>query len=181
MKRPKLHHRFRPKADQQLLHDLIQEAWGQWHDEQFAESEQGAMSEMLATRLEARYPSSDMEVLKRYQLASLAEAVSVNVFDPDRQRWDVYTSIKLARPVPCPLGRAQFFVGGRNHRSGDDQLPVEFEPFFEKVRINREQYNAETRFKPQQNERWQYPTWNELADELRVAGPWIKEHLELAS
>jgi hypothetical protein len=173
---PKLHHRFRPKADRQLLQDLIQEAWGKWHEENFPESRQREIGMLLADRLELRYPQADMVVLQKYGLASSPETVSINVFSPDRQRWDVYTSIKLSRPVLCPSGRVQFFVGG--DRRGPDQLPRDFEPFFDKVRMGRGQYNAEMRYKPQQNEQRQYPAWNEVADELKVTGPWIREKLK---
>jgi len=173
---PKLHHRFRPKADWQLLQDSIQEAWGQWHKKNFPESEQRVIGMLLADRLELRYPQADMEVLHKYGLANSPEAAIINVFSPDSQRWDVYISITLSRRVLCPSGRAQFFVGG--DRSGSDQLPKEFEPFFNKVREGREQYNAEMRYRPQQSEQEQYPTWNKIADELKVTGPCIREKLK---
>lgn len=169
-----LDRKYRPKADRQLLRDLIQEAWGAYHDEQFPEWEQEVTGLQLASLLEQRFPQDDMAVLAKYHLASEPESVSINIYHPTRQRWDVYASVKLPRPVLCPQGRAHFFVGG-NGRTGDDHLPSEFEPFFNKIREAREAYNAEATFTPERN--GTYPTWAEIAGQLAVAGKYITANL----
>lgn len=170
-----LDRKYRPKADRQLLRDLIAEAWEAYSKEQFPEWEQDATGLKLASLLEQRFPQDDMAVLAKYHLASAPENVSINIYHPTRQRWDVYANIKLPRPVLCPQGRAHFFVGG-NGRTGDDHLPAEFEPYFNKVLFAREAYNSEARFTPERN--GSYPTWAEIADQLAVAGKHIRARLE---
>lgn len=169
----RLQNRFRPKADAQLLRELRDEAWGAYHDEHFSDAEQIAISEKLAILLEQRFPQADMEVLKRYDLASAPKEVSINAYHPERKRWDVYCGVKLFREVLCPQGRAHFFVGG-NGRSGDDHLPAEFEPYFNKIVAARDAYNAESRFNPERTD-GSYPTWAEVADVLPVTGPYIHQ------
>jgi hypothetical protein len=163
--------KYRPKADYQLLRDLINEAWQSYHDKHFSEASQAAIGEKLVALLERQFPQDDMNVLAKYNLADTPKSASINIYAPERQRWDVYASLPLPRPVLTPQGRASFFVGGPDLIRGD-HLGKEFEPYFDKVREARAAWAAESRFKPVRGEAG-YPTWKEIAEQLPVAGSFI--------
>lgn len=167
---------YRSKADRQRLYTLINEAWEAHSKTQFPEWEQEATGLMLASLLEQRFPPADMAVLAKYKLASAPPEVSVNIYNPTNQRWDVYASVKLPRQVLCPQGRAHFFVGG-NGRDGDDHLSAEFELFFNRIREAREGYSAEICYKPERVN-GSYPTWREIAERLPIAGALIYKEME---
>lgn len=172
----RLDSRYRPKADRELLRALIQDAWQAYHGEHFPEDRQTAIGERLAALLEQRFPLADMEVLVKYGLASAPESASVNVYHPVRERWDVYTSVKLPRPVLCPQSRAHFFVGGEAYRpsNGDHLDDTEFGPFFSAIVTARDAYSKEVKFTPERTDVG-YPTWEEIAQQLPVTGPHIRE------
>lgn len=169
----KLTNKYRPKADAQLLRDLTQEAWDAHYAEHFPEAEQAEITGKIATLLERRFPPADMAVLAKYGQASSVTDVSVNIYHPERRRWDVYAHAKLALGVLCPQGRAHFSVGGPD-TGGDHRLPAEFEPYFEKVRTARDTYNTEAMFRPQRVN-GSYPTWEEIAEALPVTGKLIRQ------
>lgn len=169
---------YRPKADRQRLHALINEAWEAHSKTQFPEWEQESTGLMLASLLEQRFPPADMVVLEKYGQAKAPPEVSINIYHPARERWDVYASVKLPRPVLCPQGRAHFFVGGKG-RDSDDHLSADFESFFNKIREAREGYNAEIRYTPERVN-GSYPTWQEIAERLPVAGAHIRTEMSIA-
>ena len=171
----KLTNKYRPKADRGLLRSFVRDAWQAYHDKEFPDDVQCVIGEQLATLLEQRFLPEDMAVLARYGLASAPENASVSIYHPERQRWDVYANVKLPRLVLCLQGRAHFFVGGSSSGRGD-HLSDEFVPYFERIRVARDDYTYESNFSPHRVD-GSYPTWEQIAAQLPVAGVWIRERL----
>jgi hypothetical protein len=177
---PRLDHRYRPKADAQLLARIKREAWEQYHEAQFSEVIRSDIGERIAKLLEGRYPQSDMLVLQKYGQARECKDVSVSIYHPERKRWDVHCSIPLGRGVLCPTGYCSYYVGGATWRERqDDRLPEDMVPFFDLIMTAREAYQAEDHYQPGRggDAKMQYPTWREIAAVLPVTGPQILKEL----
>lgn len=171
--------RYRPKADAQLMARLKREAWERYHETQFSEATRKEIGERIAGLLEIHYPHADMQVLLKYGQARECKDVSVSVYHPERQRWDVHCSIPLGRGVLCPTGYCSYYVGGASLRkSTEDQLPDDLLPFFDLVLKAREEYQAENHYDPERGQDLKYPTWREIAAVLPVTGPRIIAELE---
>lgn len=116
----RLEKRYRPNADYAEFRQLRDAAWEEFHAQQFPEELRRQVGERLAQHLESRFPITDMLVLDKYGQAEHRDKVSVSVYNPATERWDVHTSIEMFRKVLVPAWKGTLFCGGRRYSEEPD-------------------------------------------------------------
>ena len=175
--------KFKPRADAGLLSRLIQEAWGQYQDSIADASAQAKVAERIARHFETLIPSSDFEVLERYEVVAYHDHCKVRVYDNNTEDVAKYREafgIQLPRKVPV-LGS-----GGYCYPSlvacepewGKSPLR-ELDSYFASLLTARKAYQAEYKASglfPQQHKAVTggYPTWGEIEDAFPVLGGFLK-------
>lgn len=167
---------FRPSRDPALATTIGRAAYGAFRRRVLSPEREAGVAAAIGAHLTAKYPVADMEVLRRYGLASVCGAVRVDMGIMYRHR-----VLQLPDPLLLPNGADRFRTDPKN--VGED-LPPDQLTFFDDVAATiaaeRDFMAIQTwpsSFKAREG-RW--PRWSEIETGLPCIGAWMASEREQA-
>ena len=184
--------RFKPRAEAGALSQMVREAWQDYQDRIASKERQAEIAERIARYFETLIPTTDFEVLARYNCIAYHDRANVRVYDPEPD--DKISSYREAFGVELPRKVPVLGTGGYGYPSlaacepkwGTGTPLRDLDEYFLALLTARKQYQQEYKASVAWPAEYaeankaaggpgHYPTWGEIADRWPVLGTWIRK------